>query len=196
MNKPLYSSRVHAKTIEGHFRLLQVRLKASIKRALRRDPGAPKDFPTVEELRSVYEQATHECNAHHGGKLQNEPSPRGVWITHAGKNPPRKIAAESRFLMGIHCRRIRITIDGITLVIANRKHVYFSEQTGGLVGKTVCVYFHPEEPAMVVVHDPELPANFVVPEIIMPALSASAMELAAVQSAKDGHLSKLKRSTS
>jgi hypothetical protein len=99
MNKPTYTSGVQAKTIEGDFRHIQVRLRASINRARRREPGAPQDLPKVAELRSLYEQTVQEHNAHLGGKLLEKPSPRKVWNTYKGKHPLQQMTDQSRFLM-------------------------------------------------------------------------------------------------
>ncbi len=90
------------------------------------------------------------CDAHNnepqqGGRL-TDLSPREAWDRLFDFNQPLlRLSPETRYILSNHRRPLNVTKNGICVQIGKERTWFRNEATGRLIGRTVQVYFDPED---------------------------------------------------
>lgn len=116
-------------------------------------------------------------------------SPVEAWETSFGVEPLTRLTESTRFLLANHRRPLKITRNGICIQLGKERTWFRNEETGRLIGRTVQVYFNPEDLSSVFVRlNPRDAAAVVVPAApIIPAMDATPEEMAAASSSCEAH---------
>jgi hypothetical protein len=201
-----------AKPIEGVFRILQERMRCipgfvgfneriydaeqfqAVKaRAQRGDAEALTKFPTSAEwaakISAVLQDFAHDPQ---NGKMLDGKAPAEAWSDEIRARPLRKLAAESRYILSTHQKRLTVRQQGIMLKIRGRPHLYYNEHTGPLIGRDVLAFYNLELPELLTVSDVHRQNYFSVREVEVPAMSATPARLAQVNELRTAHMSHAK----
>lgn len=103
-------------------------------------------------------------------------------------NPQTRLDARCRFLLSDHKSPVTVSKNGIRLQFGNQVFIYRNEDTGRLIGQKVLAWFNPETPEILTVTDMNRRSPFTVERAIdVPAMDATASEMAAAQASVNAH---------
>lgn len=196
-----------AKTIEGMFRILQERqrnepgfvgfnereekmerMQEQIARA-RRGREHPANFLlSMEEWCQRLDVIFLEyANDPQNGKMLDGATPGEMWADGLSRRPLRKLSDNSRYLLSTHRKPVKVRQEGIVLTIGGQRMLYCNEQTSNLIGREVLAYCNVENPELLTVSDMARKEFFTVKQIVLPAMSATKEQFAAVNAQINGH---------
>lgn len=80
------------------------------------------------------------------GRMLRGLSPRQFWDTHFDYSRPlMRLGAHTRYLLANHRRPEKVGTKGVKITVGKQSHWFISAELGNHVGKTVQVYFDPED---------------------------------------------------
>ncbi|HEY3856366.1 MAG TPA: hypothetical protein VGO67_18430 [Verrucomicrobiae bacterium] len=90
----------------------------------------------------------------------------------------------------VHSGRVRVKVreEGIVLRIRGKRLAFFNEHTGPLIGREVFAFYNMEQPQLLTVSDLNRQNFFTVKSHILPAMSATKEQFAAVNADRAGHM--------
>ncbi len=109
------------------------------------------EFSSFLLHRDVWAQRIAEiCDAYNNerqdGRLLGGLTPRELWETRFDFDKPLvRLTNEGRYLLANHRRPRRVTKNGLCIQIGNERSWFRNAATGHLIGRTVQVYFNPED---------------------------------------------------
>jgi len=201
-----------AKPIEGLLRILQERMRcihgfvgfnerteefervqALIARAHRGDAEALKQLPTTAEwaakITEILEAFMHDPQ---NGKMLEGQSPAEAWGAEIRQRPLRQLPNEARYILSTHQKKITVRQEGIILTVRGKRHVYFNEATGPLIGQEVLAFYNIELPELLTVCDMNRQNYFSVRRVELPAMSATREQLQEVNRLRKAHMAPAK----
>ena len=169
------------------------RIQAMIARARRGDASALSQFPTIREwadkIAAVLQDFAHDPQ---NSKMLDGATPAEMWRDEVAKHPLRVLPMNARYVLSTHQKRVTVRQEGIVIKIRGREHVYFSGETGPLIGKEVLAFYNIEMPELLTVSDLSRQKYFTVHEVVLPAMSATREQIAEVNALRKAHMSHAK----
>jgi hypothetical protein len=134
------------------------------------------------------------CDAYNNepqeGRMLKGMSPREAWDSLFDvKRPLVRLSAETRYLLANHRRPLKVTANGICVQMGKERHWFRNEVTGRLRGRTVQVYFDPEDLKSVFMKmNASDKSGFVIPaEPPSPAMGSTREQKAAANASVAAH---------
>lgn len=201
-----------AKPIEGLLRILQERMRcipgfvgfnerdydaeriqAQIQRAKHGDKQALLKFPTAEEWSAKISEVLEAFSRDpQNGKMLQGMAPSEAWTEEIARRPLRQLPENARYILSTHQKKVCVRQEGIVLTIRGRRHCYFNEHTGPLIGKDVIAYYNLELPELLTVSDMNRQNYFTVRRVELPAMSATKEQLEEVNQLRKAHMAHAK----
>jgi hypothetical protein len=141
----------------------------------------------IERLQEISD--AYNCEAQQGGMLKGL-SPREAWDSLFDFTQPLlKLGESTRYLLANHRRPLKIGRNGICVQLGKERLFFRNEFTGRLVGRTVQVYFDPEDLSSVFVKSSiEDSVATVVPAApSIPAMSATREQMQSAMASVNAH---------
>ena len=145
--------------------------------------------------RDEWIQRLHEiCDAYNSeaqqGRMLNGISPREAWEKWFDYTRPlQRLEGPARCLLANHRRPLKVSRNGICIQVGKERCHFRNETTGSLIGRTVQVYFNPDDLSSVIIrlsaNDPE--AFVIPPEVSIPAMTATPEQHRAAQASVEAH---------
>jgi hypothetical protein len=197
-----------AKPIEGLLHILQDRMRCIpgfvgfnertderervqplIARALRQDEAALQQFPTTAEWREQISAVLKEyAHAPQNGKMLEGAAPAEAWADEIKDHPLKQLAADTRYILSTHQKRVLVRQEGIVLTIRGKRLLYYNQHTGPLIGQEVLAFYNIEMPELLTVSDLKRQHYFTVARVELPAMSATREQLEEVNGLRKAHM--------
>jgi len=158
----------------------KAKLEVEAKRVHPADAGfysAQRWFARLHEILDEYNAESQES------KMTLGLSPDDAWQAYQKPDDPLiDLPVSCRYLLATHCRRARVTPNGIGIQFGKVPLVYRSEETARLIGQSVLVWFDPEFIEAVTVTDMNKENPFAAQRVaLVPAMDATPEDLASAQ---------------
>ncbi len=114
-------------------------------------------------------------------------SPAETWAEAMQRKALVKLPPEARAVFATHEQRVTVRQEGIVLTIRGQRRIYANEHTGRFIGRPVLTHYNVEYPQLLTVSDLDRREYFAVPELVLPAMSATPEQFARVHAQIAGH---------
>ncbi len=152
----------------------------------------PKEFllhrdEWMKRLHEICDAYNHETQQ---GQMLRGLSPCEAWDTlFDASRPLTRLTAETRYLLANHRRPLKVTRNGICVQFGKERHHFRNEITGRLIGRTVQVYFNPDDMSSIFIKlaTGDKTAAVIPAEPVTPAMTATREEMQAAQASVAAH---------